>query len=238
MNETVNSLWIGETLSPLQIISINSFLKNGYHYNLYIYDEIDNIPEGVNILDGNDILDESEIFVYTTGFNKGSPSAFSNLFRYKLLYDHGGLWADTDMVLLKDFEIKDNFIFISEFDIDHNIKITTGIMYSKYAGIEVFKECIEEIYRIDKRNIQHGDMGPILFDYKVKELDLEKYVLPPEKFSFPNWDETYKFIDGSEINKESIGIHLWNARWKTDGLYPYKEYDKNCIFEKLKERYL
>ena len=24
----------------------------------------------------------------------------------------------------------------------------------------------------------------------------------------PNWDETYKFVDGDEISEESIGIHF------------------------------
>ena len=64
------------------------------------------------------------------------------------------------------------------------------------------------------------------------------YVFEPNKFGNPNWDEIYKFVDGDEISEESIGIHLWNSRWKTDGLDPYKEYDKNCIYEQLKEKYL
>ena len=47
----VNSLWvgdyqskrylrIGEPLSPLQIISINSFIQKGFQYNLYVYGEV------------------------------------------------------------------------------------------------------------------------------------------------------------------------------------------------------
>ena len=83
----VNSLWIGKKLSPINIISINSFLQNGFKYNLYVYDKVENIPNGVTILDANEIIDESEIFYYRKGFSKGSPSGFACFFRYILLYE-------------------------------------------------------------------------------------------------------------------------------------------------------
>ena len=59
--EVANSLWIGEKLLPQNIISINSFLQNGFDYNLYVYDDVKNIPPEVNVLDANDILPESRI---------------------------------------------------------------------------------------------------------------------------------------------------------------------------------
>ncbi len=238
MIKVVNSLWIGKELSPLQLISINSFLAKGFKYDIYLYDDVINIPSEVNILDGNNIIDESEIFFYKKGFNEGSPSAFSNLFRYELLFQQGGLWVDTDMVLLKDFDLSNRFVFVSELDHDGNKRAATGLMYTKYSKEEIFEELIDEINSRDRNILKHGEIGPNLFDYKVKELDLMNYVLEPNKFGYPNWDETYKFVDGDEISEESIGIHLWNARWKFDGLDPYGEYDKNCIYEKLKRKYL
>ena len=103
-DKVANSLWIGDELSPQHVISINSFIQNGFKYNLYTYDGVKNIPSGVNVLDGNVILPESKIWYYNTGFNKGSPSGFSNQFRFTLLNTLGGLWVDTDVVLLKDFD--------------------------------------------------------------------------------------------------------------------------------------
>ena len=72
MNDIIQSLWIGEALSNLEIMSMKSFLANGHIYHLYTYGAINNIPDGVIIKDANDILDKSEIFTY----NNGSPSAF------------------------------------------------------------------------------------------------------------------------------------------------------------------
>ena len=234
----VNSLWVGEELSPLQIISIKSFLKNNIKYNLYVYHDVNNIPSGVNILDGNEVLNESEIFVYKRGLNKGSPSAFSNLFRYELLFQKGGLWVDTDMVLLKDFDLSKRFVFASEIDYEGNLKVATGLMYSKDKGEHLFKELIDEVNSRNKDDLNHGDIGPILFDYKVREFGLMDYVKKPEIFSYPNWSDIYKIVDGTSIHEESVCIHLWASRWRYDGLDPYKEYDKNCIYEKLKEKYL
>ena len=77
MNE-VQSLWIGGKLSNLEILCINSFLKNNISFKLYCYQEVENLPEGTIVADGRDILPESEIFCYQTGKGKGSFSAFSN----------------------------------------------------------------------------------------------------------------------------------------------------------------
>ena len=45
MKATVQSLWIGNALSELEILSINSFLKNSHDFHLYVYDDIKNVPE-------------------------------------------------------------------------------------------------------------------------------------------------------------------------------------------------
>lgn len=102
--ETVNGLWIG-TLGRLQILSIKSWLKAGYKYNLWVYDlNMENVPVGVKLCDANIILDEKYIFKHWSG----TYATFADMFRYKLLYDVGGWWVDLDLVCLRrlpDIEI-------------------------------------------------------------------------------------------------------------------------------------
>ena len=98
VNAAIQTLWIGKELSELENLCISSYIKNGYDFHLYAYDEISNVPEDCIILDANSILDESEVFCYNVGQGKGSFSAFSNLFRYKLLFEEGGVWTDTDVI--------------------------------------------------------------------------------------------------------------------------------------------
>ena len=54
--EVIQSLWIGTKLSNLEKLSIKSFIDNGHTYHLYTYAEVKNIPEGVIVKDGNEIL--------------------------------------------------------------------------------------------------------------------------------------------------------------------------------------
>lgn len=97
--QIIQGLWIGPELSRLEKLCINSFLKNGHEFHLYTYQDVIGIPEKCKIKDANDIIPKDEIFYYSD--TKGNPSAFSNMFRYKLLYDLGGYWSDMDMICLK-----------------------------------------------------------------------------------------------------------------------------------------
>ena len=89
----------------MEILSMKSFLHNNHNYHLYTYGDIGNIPEGVLVKDANKILPEKDIFRY----QNGSVSAFSNVFRYKMLFEKGGYWVDTDLVCLKPFDFKEDF---------------------------------------------------------------------------------------------------------------------------------
>ena len=104
----VQSLWIGNKLSELEILSIKSFISQGHIFHLYIYDDIENIPNinGLVIKDGATILDKKDIFTY-----QNSYLPFSDIFRYKMLYMNGGYWVDLDMICLKKLDFKEPYIF-------------------------------------------------------------------------------------------------------------------------------
>jgi mannosyltransferase OCH1-like enzyme len=74
----------------MERLSIASFLTNGHEYHLYVYEEIENAPEGTVLKAANEILPESMIFQYK---KYPSHAGFSNFFRYKLLLEKGGGWA-------------------------------------------------------------------------------------------------------------------------------------------------
>ena len=47
----IRSLWIGGALSRLERVCLTSFLRAGHKVYLYTYDEVLNIPEGVEVLE-------------------------------------------------------------------------------------------------------------------------------------------------------------------------------------------
>ena len=236
-DKVANSLWIGNELLPQHVISINSFLQNGFEYNLYTYDEVKNIPSGVNVLDGNVILPESEIWYYQKGFNRGSPSGFANLWRCQFLYEYGGLWVDTDIVLLKPFDLNKKYIFISELNEKGNTTVTNCLIYSQSTTASIWSEVIDNISYRNKDRVMHGETGPDLLNYLVTKHKLEKYVLPPSTFCSIGYFETLKLIDGSQLSRDAIGIHLCDAKSKLNDI-DKKTYPHVSIIEQLKRKYL
>ena len=236
-DKVANSLWIGNELLPQHVISINSFLQNGFEYNLYIYDEVKNIPSGANVLDGNVILPKSEIWYYNIGFNKGSPSGFSNQFRFTLLNTLGGLWVDTDVVLLKDFNLDKPYIFISERNENGEIHPTSSVIYSQSTTASIWLEAIDDITYRNKAKVIHGETGPQLITSLVNKHNLEKYVLPPNAFCSVGWHETNKLIDGTQLPEDVIGIHLFDAKSKLNDI-DKKTFPHVSIIEQLKRKYL
>ena len=56
MKPVVQSLWIGNKLSLMEIYSIKSYLRLGYDFHLYTYEPVKNVPRGTKIKDGSKIL--------------------------------------------------------------------------------------------------------------------------------------------------------------------------------------
>jgi hypothetical protein len=97
----VAALWIGGALSYLEQLCLKSFVDAGQHIRLYHYEDIPNVPDGVEMADASDILP-------LTGFLRhertGSPALQSDLFRYHMLAKlDRTIWADTDAYCVKPF---------------------------------------------------------------------------------------------------------------------------------------
>ena len=236
-DKVVYSLWIGEQLFPQHIISINSFLQNGFQYNLYVYDEVKNIPSGVNVLDANDILPDSAIWYYGKGFNKGGVTGYSCEFRYKFFSNHSGLFVDTDIILLKSLDLNKKYIFISELNEDGDTIATNSLIYSQSRCLDIWLEALDDISYRNKDRLRHGEVGPILLNNLVNKHKLEKYVLPPNAFCSINWFETNKLIDGTQLPDDAIGLHLFDAQSNLNDI-DKKTYPHNSIIEQLKRKYL
>jgi len=250
-NKIVQSLWIGKSLSKMEIMCINSFLKNGYEFHLYTYDYIDNVPEGTIIKDGNEILDSSEIFTYK---NK-SYSAVSNLFRFMMIYKKGNYWVDTDAVSTK-FYHNDDDIIIGETDKSYSQKKIGCSVVRFKKGDKKLLDAIE-LCKKGREDILNGKLvwglGPRttktlvekynLYD-KVKKWNFSSscnnkhYRTIIDKDYLPEVENNEKYFnDISKIPKENYFIHLWNEFWRRDKLDKNETFRKDCLFEQLKDKY-
>ncbi len=126
--DILQSLWLGKRLSVMEQLCIRSFLDQGYSFHLYTYQEVENIPQGTTVCQGEEILPADEIFRYRRGYGKGSYSAFSNCFRYKLLLERGGWWADLDVVCTRSLDFSDDHVVGYERVPDGSRRIGTAMI--------------------------------------------------------------------------------------------------------------
>ncbi len=232
----VQSLWIGKTLSVMEQLAIRSFLENGHPFHLYAYEEIDNIPAGTVVRCGEEILPAAEIFCYPWGFGKGSVAAFADLFRYKLLLERGGWWADMDAVCARPLDFEDEHVLGLERSRGGGRQINNAVIKAP-IGSPLMEYCWEQGRRMDRARLVWGQLGPRLLTRAVEALAVPARILPPEVFYPIDYWQVWQLIRSGEMPGDCYTIHLWNARWHAERLDPNAVYDQGCLFEQLKRRY-
>lgn len=248
--EIIQTLWVGNKFSKIEILSLKSFLENGHDVHLYCYEDIKNVPHGVKIMDANEIVHQDEIF----RAHSGSLGAFSDLFRHTLLFHKGGCWVDTDVVCLKSFDFEDDNSLCEEALNRLStavLKLSKGNIISEKI-LENFKSPMK-FFSADRNDFleeikeKHGDGtdflkeiyqytewgelgGPMAVTKIFSELDLDYTVLIPTTF-YPVgptewWSTFYDPNLSSKINWEDCyGIHLWNNMFSK-----YSHFDKEVSF--------
>jgi mannosyltransferase OCH1-like enzyme len=215
MEKVVNGFWYGPELGELEKLCIDSWIKNGYEFYLWVYDLDIEVPDKVVIANANHIVSFTEYFTYSEGHSRGTPVAFSNLFRAQLLYQRGGLYIDLDVLCLKPYEFNEQFVFSEQMDSGWDYHVATCILYSENKGERIFEDWSDWIITKKNKTITHGDLGPNLFTKLITLYNLKEYVLPKEYFCPVDW-QSYKDI--LEYKPDSYGLHLYRSLWNQKDL--------------------
>ena len=234
-NKTIQGLWIGSELSVMEQLSISSFLLNEHDYHLYVYDDVKYIPDGTVVMDANEILPASRIFQYRS---RPSYAGFANFFRYKLLLERGGWWADSDTVCLKPFDFPGEYVFSTERNYRGQEVVGTCVIKAP-RGSEVMAYAWNVCQRKSPERLVWGETGPGLMAKAVKRFGLDKYKMSHLAFCPVDYEEWRKvLLPGFELSDErTCAIHLWNEMWRVAAQDKNAEYHPNCLYEKLKRAY-
>jgi mannosyltransferase OCH1-like enzyme len=237
LNKIIQGLWVGPELSVMEQLSISSFLLNGHDYHLYVYDDVKNVPLGAVVRDANEILPSSRVFQY-----KRSPSyaGFANFFRYKLLLERGGWWADTDTVCVKPFDFPDEYVFPTEMN-HKGREVVTSCVIKAAAGSRVMASAWEVCQNKNPARLIWGETGPRLMATAVKKLALERYTKTHRAFCPVDYEDWRNVLQpGVELlfDDRTYAIHLWNEMWRLAGQDKNAQYHQTCLYEKLKRTYL
>lgn len=259
MKDIIQSLWIGDELSNIEKLCIKSYLFQGSQFHLYTYDQVKGVPDGTIIKDGNEILDQSLIF----RDRSGSLGAFSDWFRFEMLYKKGGFYVDMDMICLKPFNFEsDEMVFGKE-----DSKTVSGAIMKFPKGHSLCRHmadrCMKpntileydtnrhkrkKLYRkiVNKNHLKYTDWGetagPAGFSAYLKHKSMFDNAKPFYYF-FPvhhkNWlalfDLTFK--DSKNYFSDSYAVHLWNENLRNNGIDKNSVFEADSFFEKLLAQY-
>ncbi len=214
-NRTVHGLWIGDSLSNIEMLTIRSFTNHGHEFNLWTYGKITNkLPKGATLRNANEIIPEAKVFRYKYsnkfGHGKGSVSGFSDIFRYKLLYDRGGWWVDMDVTCLKPLNFASPYFFRKH----HDLRMVGNVMKCPPNSELMYACYIEASREITATNTDWHKPIEILNKY-VFQYHLENYIF--EGLSNEDkWDQIKFFVRKNKPFPEAyFFIHWMNEEWRS-----------------------
>ena len=219
----------------MEQLSISSFLANGHAYHLYTYEEVRNVPAGAELMNAEDILPRASAFQYT-----GIPSwaGFANFFRYRLLLEKGGWWADTDLICLAPFAFETDYVFSSQFSLGRQM-VNIGAIKCP-PGSEVMQYNWNVCQSKDPSKLYWGETGPELMEESVMRHGLSEFVQPWTVFcpiGFREWREVLD-ADAPKLEDETVAVHLWHEMWRAAGQDKNIHYHPASLYERWRREYL
>ena len=256
VKDTIQSLWIGKDLGIVQQLCLASYLYHGHEVHLYTYQDLKNIPKGVIVKDGNEILPEKDIF-----YSHGSPAHFSDWFRWKMIAMKSGYWVDMDEICLKPFDFtKENYVFgyechavtnaVLKFPAHHHLVELMEFMSQNPNQILPW-DTQQDIERKQKR-IQKGlgrghtlwgeSSGPTGLTKALMYYNLDKFAKPYYYFYGLNVIQTRRMLldqnfDPSSLPDKMYAMHVWNNTFRKTDLYQQGKNVNNSILPHLIDKY-
>lgn len=212
-------MWVGDSISKIQEISMSSFLYHNHEISLFVYNKNLVVPNGIKKLDANEIIPESEIFKV-----KNTYAAFSDIFRYQMINKTDLPWVDADTIC-----VSDNWNFKDNIYAGYEGKIVVGGVLSLPYNSPAITYMINKSKNFEKDKINWVEIGPALVDETFKKFRLMKYVYNEETFCgihYSKWKKLWQqeyLEEIKELEKKSHSISAYNSMITFSGL------DKNNL---------
>ncbi|MGL5984838.1 MAG: glycosyltransferase [Cetobacterium sp.] len=211
MEKKIHYIWLGKASKPnIMDICINSWKEKLPGYEIIEWNE-DNL-NFYNEIEKNKFLKEC--------YKRELWAFLSDYFRIKVLYEHGGIYLDSDMQILKSLDIfLKNRLFFGMEDLN---QVSAGIIGAEKGHL--FLKKMLEFYEEDIWNINIYTIPSIIqyilkkdygfessgSSFETKELNDGIKIYPPEYFYPYHFTEEFSF---EKIKKDTFGIHWWGKSW-------------------------
>ena len=214
----LTALWVGETINPLVELSWLSWLKQGYKVSVYVSNLIkEKLPKSLRKFINNKLFFKNAFKIMPFD-NAEEILPLSDLWRYKFLHQYGGIWIDSDMVLLDQLPHQE-YIITTEHTFQSGGR-KSNLTFKPNIGILKFEKdnkLLEEVIsKIEKVNLvakpQYCDNMKIFQRLLVKYNYSDYYIEPNMTCGVPWWNmaELYNDIDKFSIK---YNVEIKNKNW-------------------------
>lgn len=209
--QTFATFWAGERLSAFEASCLRSFAVRGYSVNVYSFDAIENVPEGVVLLDARAIASPESLYRFMYG---GRPNLthFSDYFRYCMFQKTEHIWIDADMLLLRPIDVPMGKTILGRERAD---SINGAIMRLDNTKPHLDR-LVAETEALMGRDLKWGETGPGLITRIFDHAELFRDVFEPGAFYPITHDDFWKVFlpeyraECQTLCEGAFGVHLWN----------------------------
>jgi len=190
-----------------------SFVRQGYAYTVFSYNEIENLPPGVRHADAAEITEAGNAKRYII---RGRPnlSHFTDLFRYNLFSRTPHVWVDTDMLLLRPLAL-DSYTQLLAREDDRSI---CGAIMRLDAASPHLPVLIQRTEALRDKELVWGETGPRLLTATFKRRDVLAASHDPAAFFPIHYNDFWKAFlpefrhECEMLCANAATLHLWNDR--------------------------
>ncbi len=249
----IHALWVGKNLGKISRCCLRSFALRGHKVLLHAYEEIGDLPDGVQQVDANEIIHNSKIFRHN---RTGSYALFSDVFRYELLARTGGIYVDCDVYCLRPTLIpetgyllgreQDNLINGAVLALPPSSQLLASLLdaaYNPYFIPPWYKKYKKRLLRAKKflgagkhvSDMPWGVIGPAAITYFSGLLDLAEYVQPIDVFYPVHYSCVGQLLDPALkiedlTSSRTQCVHLYNEMLRKMDL---EKIPAGCVLAKM-----
>lgn len=233
----IHMLWVEGELSRLARLGLTSFLRHGYTVNLWTYDGGALKSTGATLQDAASIMPKPD----------GALAGFTDMFRYRLLSLHGGVWADVDVVALtgdSDLPLAPAISTERRRPLRHRFVSATGdsttqvnncfiVIPSPIEG-DLMTRAWQAASAMPLKDITWDSVGPHLINKLLLEDRSHGLAFLPDKTINPVawWNVPMAFLEEREPPRSPF-LHLYSSVWRQRGADPQEPFPAQSLAWRL-----
>jgi hypothetical protein len=236
----VHMLWVSGELSRLARLSLASFLAHGYRVTLWSYQPEHHAGEVVDVRDAAELLPAEVADMQNMAY-------LTSLFRYRVLAERSGVWADMDLVALaKPDALPDGPFVASEkrrpfrrseptATGESLTQVTNCLMFNPAPKPgDLWHRAADAVASLNPEDRSWENVGPhLLSRLMIEKPDDGVTILPPETADPVAWWNVPGYFLEERDPPPSPFLHMYASIWAKRGIDAEAEFPQGSLAARL-----